>query len=135
MTENFELPGDRGWLCEQIVDTAGEAILFADTNGDIRLWNDAAAAIFGYTRAEALGRSLNLIVPEEFRAAHWNGYNQALDRGATTSPPVARSRVPALHKDGERIEIETSGARIVTDSHGEPVGVFNLIRDVTEPLD
>lgn len=135
MSENPDLPVDRRWLCEQIVDTAGEAVLFVDLNGDIRLWNDAAEKIFGYSREEALGSSLNLIVPEEFRDAHWHGYEQALDRGETTSPPVARSRVPALHGDGGRIEIETSGARIVTNGADEPVGVFNMIRDVTGSTD
>lgn len=135
MTTDGDLAVDSQWLCEQIVDRAGEAVLFADTDGDIRLWNDAAVEIFGYSRAEALGNSLDLIVPEEFREAHWNGYEAALERGRTTSPPVTRTRVPALHKDGGRIQIETSGARVLTDENDDPVGVFNLIRDVSEPSD
>lgn len=132
MSDVPPLPVERQWLCEQIVDRAGEAILFADTDGVIRLWNDAAERIFGYSREEAIGETLNLIVPEEFRDAHWRGYDEALHVGETSSPPVTRTQVPALHKNGKRIDIETSGARVVTDEDGDPVGVFNLIRDITD---
>lgn len=132
MSDTSGLPVERQWLCERIVDQAGEAILFADTDGVIRLWNDAAEEIFGFAREEAIGETLDLIVPEEFRDAHWQGYEEALDVGETTSPLVTRTQVPALHKNGDSIAIETSGARVVTDDAGEPVGVFNLIRDVTD---
>lgn len=132
MTDHPQLPVSREWLCERIVDQAGEAVLFADTDEVILLWNDAAAEIFGYSREEAIGSHLDLIIPEEFIDAHRRGYEEALERGEVTSPPVTRTQVPALRKDGERIEIETSGARVVTDESGEIVGVFNLIRDVTD---
>ncbi|MFB6194814.1 MAG: PAS domain-containing protein [Haloplanus sp.] len=131
MTDDDGLPVDRGWLCERIVDQGGEAVMFADVDGIIRIWNDAAVEIFGYSREEAIGESLDIIVPEEFRDAHWRGYDEALDAGETTSPTVTRTQVPALCKGGDRIEIETSGARVVTDD-GDPVGVFNMIRDVTD---
>lgn len=132
MTDGPELPVDRQWLCEQIVNQAGEAILFADPDEVILLWNDAAAEIFGYSREDAIGSQLDLIIPEEYLSAHRRGYEDALERGEVTSPPVARTQVPALRKDGERIEIETSGARVVTDENGDTIGVFNLIRDVTD---
>lgn len=135
MTDDPNLSVDRQWLCEQIVESAGEAILFTDPAGTIRLWNDAAEEIFGYSRPAVIGDSLDRIIPPEYRHAHWRGFEEALERGTTTNPPVVRSRVPALHKERERIKIETSGARIVTESNGNPVGVFNLIRDVTEPYD
>ena len=127
-----DLPVDRQWLCERIVEDAGEAVMFADTDGVIRLWNDAAEELFGYPAEEAIGETLNLIVPEEFRDAHWQGYDDALAEGETSSPPVTRTQVPALNASGDRIQIETSGARVVTDREGNPVGVFNLIRDVTD---
>jgi PAS domain S-box-containing protein len=111
-----ELPVDRQWLCGRIVEEAGEAVTFADTDGVIRLWNDAAEEIFGYTAEEAVGERLDIIVPEEFREAHWRGYDEALDASEVTSPPVTRTQVPALHASGDRIEIETSGARVVTDA-------------------
>jgi len=131
MSDASDLPVDRDWLCQRIVERAGEAVLFADMDGTIRLWNDAAEEIFGYPRAEAIGASLDIIVPEAFRDAHWRGYDAALEAGETTSPPVTRTQVPARHADGTTIEIETSGARVVRGEDGEPVGVFNLIRDIT----
>lgn len=128
-----DLDVDRRWLCERIVADAGEAILFADTDGEIRLWNEAAAEIFGYAPEAAIGESLDVIVPEEFRDPHWAGFDAALERGETTGDElVERTVVPALRKDGSRITIETSGATVVTDADGEVVGVFNLIRDVTD---
>lgn len=131
MPADPDLPIARPRLCEAIVDAAGEAILFADVDGIVRLWNDAAETIFGYAREDALGSSLDIIVPAEYREAHWRGYERALERGAVTSPPVTRTRVPAVTADDTRIEIETSGARVVTDGSGDPLGVFNLIRDVS----
>ncbi len=125
------LPVEKAWLAERIVENAGEAVLFADTDGVIRLWNDAAEEIFGYPADEAIGETLDIIVPAEYRQAHWAGYDTALERGGTTSPPVARSQVPARHANGHRITIETSGARVVTEN-GDAIGVFNLIRDVTD---
>ena len=132
MSDGSDLPADRGWLAERVVEQAGEAVLFADVDGIIRLWNDAACEIFGYSRAEAVGASLDIIVPEAYREAHWRGYDAALEAGETTSPAVTRTQVPARRADGTTIQIETSGARVVTGEDGEPVGVFNLIRDVTD---
>jgi PAS domain S-box-containing protein len=128
-----DLDVDLGWLCERIVADAGEAVLFADADGVIRLWNEAAAEIFGYVPDEAVGASLDIIVPAEFRDPHWTGYEAALERGETTGDAVVdRTVVPALCADGSRITIETSGATVVTERSGEVVGVFNLIRDVTD---
>lgn len=130
------LDTDRRWLCERMVAEAGEAILFADTDGVIRLWNEAATEIFGYTSEEALGESLDIIVPKEFRDPHWDGYNAALENGETTGDDtVERTIVPAVRKDGSRITIETSGATVVTDDDGTVVGVFNMIRDITDRKD
>lgn len=123
---------DIAWLCERIVADAGEAVLFADAEGVIRLWNDAAEAIFGYSADEAIGSSLDIIVPTDYRNAHWAGFHAAIDRGRTTGDAVVdRTIVPARHADGGRITIETSGATVVTDDGGTPIGVFNLIRDIS----
>lgn len=123
---------DREWLCERIVARVGEAVVFADTAGTIRLWNDAAEQIFGYEPREAIGESLDIILPEESREAHWRGYDAAIDAGETTSPPLYLSQIPAVREDGERITIETSSAKVVTDDDGEPVGSFVTIRDLTD---
>lgn len=121
---------DRQWLYRRIVEDAGEAVLFADLDGTIRLWNDAAERIFGYSREEAVGSSLDIIVPEEFRDPHWDGYFEAIEAGETNAPDDRLTTVPALRADGDRITIETSGAVVITDD-GDPVGVANMIRDVS----
>lgn len=131
MSVESSLPVSREWLCRRVVEQIGEAIVGADTDGVIRLWNRGAEEIFGYTREEAVGESLDLIVPEEYRDAHWQGFDAAIERGETTKEPVARTRVPALRKGGDRIRIESSGSRVISDD-GTPVAVFTAIRDVTD---
>ena len=54
-------------IYRQIVDFAQDGILFADQDGNIQLWNSGAETIFGYTKEEAIGKNLNLIVPEKLR--------------------------------------------------------------------
>src|SRR5512140_1898831 len=96
---------DKDTLCRKIVEAAGDAVIFADRDGIIRLWNRAAEGIFGYTEAEAVGHSLDLIIPERQRELHWKGYGKVMLDGVTKygSEPLS---VPAVTKDGERISIE-----------------------------
>ena len=68
---------------EYVVEQLPDALIFADRDGVIRLWNARAQALFGYSAAEALGQSLDLIIPERFRAAHWRGYREAIAAGRT----------------------------------------------------
>jgi len=84
---------------EQFVRAAGDAIIAAGADGSIVLWNPAAERMFGYTESEALGRSLDLIIPERFRQRHWDGYRQVMHTGHTKYG-VDVLRVPAIHKDG-----------------------------------
>ena len=93
------------WLCRYIVDNTQDAIIFADRAGMIRLWNAGAEAIFGYSAAEALGHSLDLIIPERLRARHWEGYRRVSATGIT---PYDRRllAVPAIRKDGTQISLE-----------------------------
>ncbi len=71
------------WLYQQIVDEAQDAIIYADPEGRIELWNSGAALIFGYRAEEAIGQSLDLIIPEKQRARHWEGYRRVIATGAT----------------------------------------------------
>lgn len=119
---------DRQWLCEQLVERTNDAIVFVDPDGIIRLWNGSAERLFGYSREEAIGASLDLIIPEEYRDPHWAGFNAAIERGETSSADDdSYSTVPALHSDGHRITIQTSGSQVLTRD-GDVVGVFNTIR-------
>ena len=74
-------PYTHEWLCQQIVEKAADAVIFADKEGIIRLWNSGAESIFGYSPDEALGQSLDLIVPEKLRDRHWEGYRRVMATG------------------------------------------------------
>jgi PAS domain S-box-containing protein len=118
------------WLYQQIVEGAQDAIVFADKDGIIRLWNKAAEAIFGYSAKEALGQSLDLIVPEKLRERHWEGYRKVMDTGVTKYGSDILA-VPALKKDDSRISVEFT-IILLSDDAGKPVGTAAIIRDVTE---
>jgi PAS domain S-box-containing protein len=120
---------DYGWLYQRIIEDSPVAILFADRDGKIRLWNTGAEAMFGYTAQEALGQSLDLIVPERQRARHWEGWNRVMASGVTKygRDPLA---VPALRKDGARISIEFNIV-LIRAAGGEVSGAAALLQDVT----
>ena len=88
----------------QFVRVTGDAVIAADSEGAIIFWNAAAGRIFGYTDAEALGRSLDLIIPERQRERHWHGYGRVMETGETRYGTDVL-RVPALHKDGRALSI------------------------------
>jgi PAS domain S-box-containing protein len=116
-------------LFRRIVEEMPEAVIFADQQGVVRLWNRAAETMFGYSADEALGQSLDLIVPERFRARHWGGYRHVMATGVTSYGQRLLA-VPAMRKDGERISIEFSIA-LLKDERGEVTGAAAVVRDVT----
>ena len=116
-------------LCEQILQNAADAVIYADRTGVIQLWNAGASAIFGYTAEEALGKSLDLIVPERQRQRHNEGYQKVMDTGVTRYGKELLA-VPALRKDGTRISLEFSIV-LVRDENGTPQGVAAIMREVT----
>ena len=117
------------WLCQQIVEGTQEAIIFADRDGKIRLWNAGAEALFGYQAEEAMGHGLDLIIPERLRGRHWEGYHKVMGTGVTRYGKELLA-VPAVRKDGTRISLEFSVV-LLRDEAGEPLGIAALIRDVT----
>ena len=120
---------DKNALCRQIVETVGDAVIFADRDGIIRLWNRAAEGIFGYTEEEVIGQSLNLIIPERQRELHWKGYGKVMLDGVTKYGSETLS-VPAVTKDGERISIEFT-INLLRDGDGKVLGPVAVVRDVT----
>jgi len=121
---------DHALLCRRIVENSPMAILFADREGKIRLWNAGAETLFGYTAQEAVGESLDLIVPERQRARHWEGWVKVMASGVTKygRDPLA---VPAVRKNGARISIEFNVVLVRAES-GELAGVAAMIQDVTQ---
>ena len=122
-------PENRARICEQIVNNAQEAMIYADRDGTIQLWNAGAESMFGYSVDEALGKSLDLIIPDRQRQRHWEGYEKVMATGETRYGKELLA-VPALHKDGTRISLEFSIV-LVRDNGGSPVGIAAIMREVT----
>ncbi len=107
----------------------GEPHYYADREGRIELWNSGAALIFGYGADEAIGQSLDLIIPEKLRPRHWEGYRRVMASGSTRYGRELLA-VPAVRKDGARISVEFTMI-LVRSSDGELMGSAAIIRDVT----
>ena len=116
-------------LSEQIVRENSDAIMFADHEGAIRLWNRGAEAMFGYSAAEAEGQSLDLIIPENLRGRHWEGYHKVMASGVTRYGTELLS-APGIRKDGTRLSLEFSMV-IVRGEDGAVLGTGAIIRDIT----
>ena len=114
---------------EAFIQSAGDAIVAAGTDGTILLWNRAAGRIFGYTEAEALGHSLDLIIPERLRLRHWEGYRRVMQTGETRYGTEVL-RVPAVHKDGRRLSIAFTVALLYAPTQ-EIQAIAAIIRDET----
>jgi PAS domain S-box-containing protein len=119
------------WLGRRLVEGASEAILFADVEGLVRAWNPGAEAMFGWSAAEILGRSMDVVIPERLRGRHWDGWRKVLETGVTRYSGKDLLAVPALRKDGASLSIEFS-IQIVRDDAGALLGFAAVIRDVTE---
>lgn len=116
-------------LFEGIVQQTSEAIIFADRDGVIRVWNRGAEALFGFPAAEAVGRSLDIIIPERFRQAHWDGFNRAIAQGRTRHGGQVRT-TRAAHEDGRKLYVDMSFG-LVTDGDGSVMGSVAMARDAT----
>ena len=114
---------------EQFVRAAGDAIVAADSDGSIVMWNPAAERIFGYRESDALGRSLDLIIPERLRQRHWDGYRQVMQTGHTKYGTDVL-RVPAVHKDGRALSIAFTVTLLPTPD-GQGRVIVAIIRDET----
>jgi PAS domain S-box-containing protein len=112
-----------------LVQAAGDAIIAADTDGKIRLWNPAAERMFGFTAEEALGHSLDLIIPERWRHRHWEGYQRVM-RTSQTRYGAEVLRVPALHKDGRALSIAFTVA-LLQAGDGGIQAIAAIVRDET----
>ena len=114
---------------QAIVEQAAEAIILADRSGLVTLWNRGAETVFGWTAAEVLGRSLDVIIPERLRRAHWDGYRRAMDSGETKyGGRVLATR--SMHKGGSKLYVDLSFA-VVKDPAGVVIGALAVGREVT----
>ncbi|WP_431855255.1 PAS domain-containing protein [Azospirillum sp.] len=114
---------------DQFVTAIGDAIIVSDARGAITVWNPAAERMFGFSRDEALGRSLDLIIPERQRQRHWDGYETTMRTGETRYG-TQLLRVPALHKDGHTLSIAFTVA-LLRGADGAVTGIVAVVRDET----
>ena len=120
----------RARIAEALLDSAADAVVYADAKGRIGLWNPGAERIFGYTPAEALGQSLDIIIPESLRARHWAGYETFMATGQSRYGAGDLLRVPGVRKDGTRISLEFTIAA-VRRPDGAIAGIVAVLRDVS----
>lgn len=123
-------PEERGALCGALLESTADAIVLCGGDGTIRFWNPGAERIFGFTAAEALGQSLDIIIPEPQRARHWQGFDRVMATGRSRYGEGALLAVPALHRDGRRISVEFTIVPI-HDGTGAMTGMAAVLRDVT----
>jgi PAS domain S-box-containing protein len=112
---------------EQLVEAVGDAVMAADASGAINLWNPACERMFGYTEAEALGKSLDIIIPQRQQQRHWDGYAQTMASGKTKYGSAVL-RVPAVHKDGHTLSIAFSVALLFAPD-GKVASIVAVVRD------
>ena len=116
-------------LLLQLLQDSPDAILIADRDGAIRFWNSGAERMFGHTSTEALGQSLDLIIPENLRARHWQGYFRVMNTGQTKYL-TEKLTSPGVRKDGSRLSLEFSMV-LLRDDQGGIEGCATIMRDVT----
>jgi PAS domain S-box-containing protein len=117
-------------LSAAIVEQSPDAIIFADRDGVVRLWNGGAERIFGHAGADMLGHTLDVIIPEKLLQGHNNGFNNAMSSGQMKYlNKVLTTR--AVHKDGSTLYVDMSFG-MVRDPAGNPIGAMAIARDCTE---
>jgi PAS domain S-box-containing protein len=117
-------------LAESLLASASDAIVVSDRDGVICVWNPGAERIFGHAAAEALGQSLDLIIPPNLRARHWDGYRHVMETGRSRYEAGDLLSVPGLRKDGARISLEFTIVPLTSVS-GQVEGLAAVMRDVT----
>ena len=121
---------DPAQFAERLVSGMADAIIYADAEGVIRVWNRGATRIFGFAEEETLGRSLDIIIPEGLRERHWQGYRATMRTGQSRYGDGQLLSVPAVRKDGARISVEFTIVPFKGDT-GEMIGIAAIMRDTT----
>lgn len=118
-------------LAEAILTTASDAIIATDRDGLITFWNPGATRIFGYSNDEAMGNTLDIIIPENLRKRHWDGYRNTMATGTSRYGESDLLAVPGMKKDGTRISVEFTIV-MLRDAQGQTSGTAAILRDVTK---
>ncbi|HEX3401609.1 MAG TPA: PAS domain S-box protein [Acetobacteraceae bacterium] len=125
---------DPGSFATTLVAGMSDALVYADADGAIRVWNRGAVRIFGFTEAEAVGQSLDIIIPANLRERHWRGYRETMRTGQTRYGDGQILSVPAVRKDGARISVEFTIV-LFADINGQMTGIAAIMRDATKTFE
>jgi PAS domain S-box-containing protein len=117
-------------LADAILTMESDAVIATDRAGMVNFWNPGATRIFGFTADEAIGQSLDLIIPPNLRARHWDGFNRVMTTGESHYGHGDLLSVPAQTKSGQRISVEFTIA-MLKDGDGRPTGTVAILRDVS----
>ncbi len=121
-------------IADGLLDSASDALVASDRDGLIVFWNPGAERIFGFSAEEAVGQSLDIIIPEPFRARHWDGYHQTVASGESRYGAGDLLAVPGLCKDGRKISIEFTIV-LLKGASGRVEGMVSSVRDVSRRFD
>ena len=128
------MPGDeaalRARVADAILDAASDAVIACDRDGIIRLWSAGATRIFGFTAAEALGQSLDVIIPERLQARHWDGFHKMMAGGQSRYPQGHLLAAPGRRKDGSQVSVEFTAVAL-KGADGRVENIVAVMRDVT----
>jgi len=117
-----------------LLQTMPDAVVYCDRAGIIRYWNPAATAMFGFSASDAIGQSLDIIIPERLRGRHWDGYERTMATGHTKYGGGDLLSVPAARKDGSRMSAEFTVVPF-RDAQGQMIGVAAVMRDQTKQFE
>jgi PAS domain S-box-containing protein len=120
-----EQPG----LFQALIEQLADAVVFADRDGLIRVWNAGAESVFGYSAHEVLGRRLDVLIPERLRSAHWAAFDAAIETGLMKHGRESMT-TRSIRKDGSDLYVDLSFA-LVKDSSGHVLGSVAVARDIT----
>ena len=125
---------EREQLGNTLLRDLPDAVIFADREGLIRFWNQGAQRIFGYTEAEAIGQSLDIIIPQGLQQRHWDGYDRMMATGQSRHAPDELLAVPAVNKSGDKLSIQFTVAAVAGEE-GALAGIVAVLRDVSTTFD
>jgi PAS domain S-box-containing protein len=121
-------------LADALLQNQSDAIVATDRAGTITFWNPAAERIFGFASSEAVGKSLDIIIPENARKRHWDGFTRVMETGESRYGHGDVLAVPALTRDGRRISVEFT-ITLLFDDAGKPSGTAAIMRDVSKSFE
>jgi PAS domain S-box-containing protein len=121
---------DPDLIAKAILRSSSDAIVAADRDGIIGFWNPGATRIFGHAENEAIGQSLDLIIPERLRQRHWDGYRRTMETGESRYGAGELLAVPATRRDGATVSIEFTIVPL-RDADGRMTGIVSVMRDAT----